>query len=127
MNSVQQRSVPWLLTLALLCLSAAVFIWVLQYKMSLYHAEHSAPAPAAKLWMGHTDHAGQEIKPPHLEQFPVLIPALFLISCFSLFVFFCTESASSILLHWRQLDPVWKFQLPSFLDSLYLRPPPLRF
>ena len=120
MNLPRQRPVPWMLTLGLLCLSVAVFTWVLQYKMSLYHVERSTPAPAAKLWMGPSGNTGRDIKAAPSRQSPVVVPAIFLILYFSFLITFYAP----ILRNWRQVDFVWKIQILSFLTAFSFRPPP---
>jgi len=115
-----------MLTVALLCLSAAVFMWVLQYKMSLYHVEHSAPAPAAKLWMGRTSDTVQLTEGQHLEQSPVLTSALFLIFYLSVLISSCANSAARVSWIQQHLYTVWKLKIRSLLNPFYFRPPPVR-
>ena len=122
-NSWRNGHRAFLLALGLLMLSAAVFGWGLQYKLSLYHGKDSIShqIPEAKLLSQKERPAtGQavSVRPSALPTFH-LIPALIIVTVASgLF-----EAAARYLRTGsveRSRPP-----LPPCLQAIFLRPPPV--
>jgi hypothetical protein len=119
---LEKRGFAFLLPLGLLMLAMAVFVWGLQYKLSLYHGKDavSHSAPAAKL-LSEKERpvTALALDAPSQPVFLPVLPALFLLAL--------TPT----------LYPAFRsFQSPSanraparrsyFLPPLFFRPPPSR-
>ncbi len=114
-----QRARLFVLTLAMVCLSFAVFNWGLQYKMSLYHHSGSgAKASVAKLWTGSKDHNQAASAQP--EAAPILIPLLML----TVLVAFRNQRRLTAFLRWQRSAPVWRLQTAPVQNAYFFRPPP---
>jgi len=122
-NSLRNGRRAFLLALGLLTLSAAVFGWGLQYKLSLYHGKDSIShqIPEAKLLSQKerpaTGHA-VSVRPSELPAFP-LFPALIIVTVASGLFQAAARYARTGSLE-RSRPP-----LPPCLQAIFLRPPPV--
>jgi hypothetical protein len=118
-----KRSRAFLLPLSLLMLSMAVFGWGLQYKLSLYKAKNSIThlAPEAKL-------LSQKERPmalPPAGELPTELPSLPWISL--ALVVAMTPELFRAAARYGRIGSIEKARapIPSCLESLFFRPPPV--
>jgi hypothetical protein len=122
-QSLEKRGVAFLLPLGLLMLAMAVFVWGLQYKLSLYHGKDAVAhsAPAAKLLSEKerpVTAVSLDAPAPQPVLFPVL-PALFLLAL--------TPTLYPASRYLQRLTPDRAPARRSyFLPTLFFRPPPSR-
>jgi hypothetical protein len=121
-NSLRNSRRAFLLALGLLMLSAAVFGWGLQYKLSLYHGKDpiSHQIPEAKLLSQKERPAtgyAVSMRPSALPTFP-LLPALIIVTVASGLFQAAARYARTGSLE-RSRPP-----LPPCLQAIFLRPPP---
>jgi hypothetical protein len=121
-NSLRNSRRAFLLALGLLMLSAAVFGWGLQYKLSLYHGKDpiSHQIPEAKLLSQKERPAtvyAVSMRPSELPTFP-LFPALIIVTVASGLFQAAARYARTGSLE-RSRPP-----LPPCLQAIFLRPPP---
>ena len=122
-NSLRNSRRAFLLALGLLTLSAAVFGWGLQYKLSLYHGKDSIShqIPEAKLLSQKERPAtGQAVivRPSELPALP-LFPALMIVTVASGLFQAAARYVRTGSLE-RSRPP-----LPPCLQAIFLRPPPV--
>ncbi len=122
-NSWRNGHRAFLLALGLLTLSAAVFGWGLQYKLSLYHGKDSIShqIPEAKLLSQKERPATVQavsVRPTELPAFP-LFPALIIVTLSS-GLFQAVARYLRIGSLERSRPP-----LPPCLQAIFLRPPPV--
>jgi hypothetical protein len=121
-NSLRNGRCAFLLALSLLMLSAAVFGWGLQYKLSLYHRKDpiSHQIPEAKLLSQKerpTANQAVSVRPSPLSVFP-LFPVL-MIAAVASGLFRAAARYARIGSVERSLPP-----FPPCLQAIFLRPPP---
>lgn len=121
-NSMRNGHRAFLLALGLLMLSAAVFGWGLQYKLSLYHGKDSIShqIPEAKLLSQKERPATAQAVSVRPSQFPAfhLLPALIIVTVASgLF------QAAARYIRTGSLERS-RPPLPACLRAIFLRPPP---
>ena len=122
-NSFRNGHRAFLLALGLLMLSAAVFGWGLQYKLSLYHGKDatSHQIPEAKLLsQKERPTTGQAVsaRPSELPAFP-LFPVLIIVTVASGLFQAAARYVRTGSLE-RSRPP-----LPPCLQAIFLRPPPV--
>jgi hypothetical protein len=122
-NSWRNGRRAFLLALGLLMLSAAVFGWGLQYKLSLYHGKDSIShqIPEAKLLSQKERPATGESVSVRPSEFPAfhLFPALIIVTVASgLF------QAAARYVRTGSLERS-RGPLPPCLQAIFLRPPPV--
>ena len=124
MKSAKTRRGASRLTFGLVYLSLAIFVWGLQYKLSLYQAtESAASVPAAKLWAGRSDAsdekapAAQLVRPQAVAAFSVVF---FLLATFAV----ADHSVGRALLGRGRLATVWRLRVMASLHPFFFRPPP---
>jgi hypothetical protein len=122
-NSTRNGHRAFLLALALLTLSAAVFGWGLQYKLSLYHGKDSVShqIPEAKLLSQKERPAtgpAVSVRPSELPAL-TLFPALIIVTVASGLFQAAARYARTGSLE-RSRPP-----LPPCLQAIFLRPPPV--
>lgn len=120
-NSLGNRRRAVLLPLGLLMLSMAVFGWGLQYKLSLYQGKNSIShqAPEAKLLSQKERPATDQVlsHPAHLPNFPIVLIVALVVGL--------SESAAQYLR--AEIQKPYRSPLPSCLQAIFLRPPPIVF
>lgn len=120
-NSTRNGHRAFLLALGLLMLSAAVFGWGLQYKLSLYHGKDpvSHQIPEAKLLSQKERPVTAQalsVRPSELPAFS-LLPALITMAVSGLF------QATARYVRTGSVERS-RLPLPACLQAIFLRPPP---
>ena len=121
-NSLEKRGFAFILPLGLLMLAMAVFVWGLQYKLSLYKNKDSIAhsAPAAKLLSEKERPVTAQVVDAPLPQpppFPI-VPALLMLAMAPAF--------DLAVHHFRMTRERVPAPLPYRLRTVFYRPPPTR-